>query len=286
VANAGVSQNVLPNATVTLDGSASSDADFNTLTYSWTLSRPNASAAVLSSATSAKPTFVADLPGAYVATLVVNDGRVNSTPVSVVVNAAAVNAAPVANAGVSQNLLTGATVTLDGSASTDANLDPLTYKWTMVSKPAGSAAAFTTVTAAAQKPTFTADKSGIYVAVLVVNDGKVDSTINSTTVTVTDVNAAPVANAGAAQTAAIVGTTKPTITLNGVESSDANGDLLSYKWVLTTKPANSTAVLATPTLMRSTFTADLAGVYVGTLVVNDGKVDSQPATVPITVTGP
>jgi hypothetical protein len=27
--------------------------------------------------------------------------------------------------------------------------------------------------------------------------------------------------------------------------------------------------------MRSTFTADLAGVYVATLVVNDGKVDSQ-----------
>jgi hypothetical protein len=108
----------------------------------------------------------------------------------------------------------------------------LTYKWTLVSKPSGSSAAFTTAAAAAQKPTFTADKSGVYVAVLVVNDGKVDSTINSTTVTVTDVNAAPVANAGASQTAVIVGATKPTVTLTGVESTDANGDLLSYKWVL------------------------------------------------------
>jgi len=286
VANAGVSQNVLPDATVTLDGIASSDADFNTLTYSWTLSRPTGSVAALSDATSPKPTFVADKSGAYVATLVVNDGRLNSNPVSVVVNAALVNAAPVANAGVSQNLLTGATVTLDGSASTDANLDTLTYKWTLVSKPSGSTATFTTTTAAAQKPTFIADKSGVYVAVLVVNDGKVDSTINSTTVTVTDLNAAPVANAGSSQTAVIVGTTKPTVTLNGVESTDANGDLLSYKWVLTTKPINSTAVLITPNAMRSTFTADLAGVYVGTLVVNDGKVDSSAATVPITVTGP
>jgi hypothetical protein len=76
------------------------------------------------------------------------------------------------------------------------------------------------------------------------------------------------------------------VTLNGVESTDANGDLLSYKGVLTTKPASSKAVLLTATSMRSTFTADLAGVYVGTLVVNDGKVDSLAATVPITVTGP
>jgi hypothetical protein len=291
VANAGVSQNVLPDATVTLDGIASSDADFNTLTYSWTLSRPTGSAAALSDATSAKPTFVADKSGAYVATLVVNDGKLNSNPVSVVVNAALVNAAPVANAGVSQNLLTGATVTLDGSASTDANLDNLTYKWTLVSKPLSSTATISTATpATSQKPQFIADKSGVYVAVLVVNDGKIDSTINSTTVTVTDVNAAPVANAGTAQTAVITivsgVTTKPTVTLNGVESTDANGDLLSYKWVLTTKPTGSTAVLITPNAMRSTFTADLAGVYVGTLVVNDGKVDSLAATVPITVTGP
>lgn len=291
VANAGVSQNVLPDATVTLDGSASSDADFNTLTYSWTLSRPTGSVAALSDVTSAKPTFVADKSGAYVATLVVNDGKLNSNPVSVVVNAALVNAAPVANAGVSQNLLTGATVTLDGSASTDANLDTLTYKWTLVSKPSSSSATISTASpATSQKPQFIADKSGVYVAVLVVNDGKIDSTINSTTVTVTDVNAAPVANAGTAQTAVITIvngiTTKPTVTLNGVESTDANGDLLSYKWVLTTKPANSTAVLITPNAMRSTFTADLAGVYVGTLVVNDGKVDSLAATVPITVTGP
>lgn len=293
VANAGVSQNVVPHPTnkVTLDGTASSDADFNTLTYSWTLSRPTGSAAALSDATSAKPTFVADKSGAYVATLVVNDGRLNSNPVSVVVNAELVNAAPVANAGVSQNVKTGTLVELNGSASTDANLDTLTYKWTLVSKPSLSNADFLLAfPATSQTPKFTADKSGVYVAVLVVNDGKIDSAINSTTVTVTDENVAPVANAGAAQTAVITTvlgvTTKPTITLNGVESTDANGDLLKYRWVLTTTPAYSEAKLENATSMRSTFTADKAGVYVGTLVVNDGKVDSLAATVPITVTGP
>jgi hypothetical protein len=44
--------------------------------------------------------------------------------------------------------------------------------------------------------------------------------------------------------------------------------------------------LVTPNAMRSTFTADQSGVFVATLVVNDGKLDSQAATVPITVTGP
>ena len=101
----------------------------------------------------------------------------------------------------------------------------------------------------------------------------------SVVVNATAVNAAPVANAGAAQTVAKAAT----VTLNGVESTDANGDLLSYKWVLTTRPAGSTAVLATATSMRSTYTADQSGVFVATLVVNDGKVDSQAATVPITV---
>lgn len=52
----------------------------------------------------------------------------------------AANVAPVANAGSAQSILTGAVVTLNGSASTDANSDPLTYAWTLTSKPVGSAA--------------------------------------------------------------------------------------------------------------------------------------------------
>ena len=46
------------------------------------------------------------------------------------------NAAPVANAGVNQNVITGTIVTLTALASTDPDNNPLTYKWTLVSKPA------------------------------------------------------------------------------------------------------------------------------------------------------
>src|SRR5215204_6195038 len=75
-ADAGPDQTAAVGSAVQLDGSASSDPDGNTLTFSWTFaSRPDASAAtLLSDATAVKPTFVIDRPGSYVVRLVVNDG--------------------------------------------------------------------------------------------------------------------------------------------------------------------------------------------------------------------
>jgi hypothetical protein len=99
----------------------------------------------------------------------------------VTVTATTANAAPVANAGAAQNITTGAAVVLNGSASSDANGDALTYAWTLTSRPAGSAAALTGSTSAV--PVFIADVAGTYVASLVVNDGKVNSTAVSVIVT-------------------------------------------------------------------------------------------------------
>lgn len=187
-----------------------------------------------------------------------------------------VNVAPVAQAGKAQSLLTGAVVTLDASASSDANNDTLTYLWTLTSKPSGSTAVLDKPTA--QKPTFKADVSGDYVASLIVNDGKLDSLASTVKITASVGNAAPVANAGSAQTV-VPGSV---VTLNGNNSSDANGDKLSYVWTLISKPAGSTATLAADDSVSPTFTADLAGNYVATLVVNDGKVDSAQSKVTIT----
>ena len=187
VANAGAAQSLMTNTTATLDGSASSDANGDLLTYAWTLtSKPVGSLASLSLPTTPMPTFIADVAGAYMASLTVNDGKVNSGNVATVnITASMTNAAPVANAGVAQNVVAGSVVTLDGSASSDANSDPLTYAWTLTSKPAGSTAALSSTTSA--KPTFTADVAGTYVASVVVNDGKVSSTTATTSVAVVDV---------------------------------------------------------------------------------------------------
>ncbi|WP_409415255.1 PKD domain-containing protein, partial [Escherichia coli] len=89
----------------------------------------------------------------------------------VTITVAAANSAPVANAGLAQNVPLSTTVTLDGSNSSDANNDFLTYKWALITRPAGSIAMLSSATSA--KPTFRADVSGTYVASLIVNDGKV-----------------------------------------------------------------------------------------------------------------
>jgi hypothetical protein len=193
VANAGPDQNVSTGSVVTLNGSGSSDANSDPLTYSWSFtSKPASSTATLSSVTAVNPTFTADKDGAYVLSLVVNDGTVNSAADTVTITASTANSAPVANAGPDQNVSTGSVVTLNGSGSSDANSDPLTYSWSFTSKPASSAA--TLSSASAVNPTFTADREGSYVFSLVVNDGTVSSTAD--TVTVTAVNHVPVPDSG------------------------------------------------------------------------------------------
>ncbi len=187
-----------------------------------------------------------------------------------------------ASVGAAQNVLMGAVVTLDGTASSDANNDSLTYVWTLTGRPNGSAAELAAATSA--RPTLTPDVAGGYVASLVVNDGKVNSAAATVSIMATapppPPNTAPVANAGTAQNVA----PGVVVTLNGTGSSDVNGDLLTYSWTLTSKPQGSTAVLGAANTARPMFTADLAGSYEATLVVNDGKTNSTTATVAVVAT--
>jgi len=179
VANAGPDQSASVGETVFLDGSGSSDLDGDPLTYAWSLPTvPPESAATLSDPNAVDPSFVADRPGSYVGQLIVHDGTEYSAPDTVVVTSE--NARPVANAGPDQSALPGNLVFLDGSGSYDADLDPLTYAWSLISRPAGSAAALSDP--AAIVPWLVPDMEGLYVAQLIVHDGTIESDPDTVTV--------------------------------------------------------------------------------------------------------
>jgi hypothetical protein len=275
VANAGRDQTAFVTRTVTLNGEHSSDVDGDPLSFNWTLvSAPDGSSAVLANPTSVTPTFVVDKSGVYVARLTVNDGTAASTPDTVTITTE--NSAPIANAGPDQSRLVIQTVTLDGNGSTDVDGDPLTYAWSLVSVPAGSSASLSDPTAIA--PTFVTDRPGTYVAQLIVSEPNAVSTPD--TVTITTLNSAPVANAGLDLTV-VAG---QAAFLSGLESSDVDGDPLTFQWSLTSVPPGSAAVLVNSSSASPSFIVDRPGTFVAQLIVNDGTVNSTPDTVMINTT--
>ena len=137
IADAGTDQTsgVLVGDAVVLDGSASSDADGDTLGYAWALTTvPPDSSAALADPSSDRPSFLADKPGTYVASLVVSDASSSSAPdevsVAVVIPPPAVVivtpepesiaiASPVAVAGTVDDPL--AAITVNGDPTPNSN---------------------------------------------------------------------------------------------------------------------------------------------------------------------
>jgi hypothetical protein len=272
-ANAGPNQTRRVGDSVVLDGSASFDADGDELGYHWSFSsRPPGSAAVLADRDTVNPSFVIDAPGEYVVQLVVNDGTQNSAASTVRITTE--NSSPVAHAGTDQTARIGDTVTLDGSGSFDVDGDPLSFGWNFTSRPIGSNAVLDNRTSVA--PTFVLDAPGDFVVRLVVSDGLNLSAPD--TVRISTENSAPVANAGPDQSRQV----GETVSLNGLGSSDPDGNPLTYAWSFSSKPAGSTAIIANANQSQATFVIDEPGEYVVRLVVNDGRLDSPPDTVRIT----
>ena len=135
-ANAGPDQKVASGASVTLDGSESSDPDDgDTISYSWSQTSGTPTV-TLTNASADNPTFTAPTVSAavdLVFTLTVTDSSSQSDTDTVTITIG--NTAPVASAGLDQIVSGGTTVTLDGSGSTDADGDDLTYQWTRRSGP-------------------------------------------------------------------------------------------------------------------------------------------------------
>ncbi len=188
-ADAGLNQAIHAGDTVVLDGSGSFDDNTATLDllYQWAFAgTPVGSTAALSGATTASPSFVADLPGTFLVELVVTDeAGLASAPDTVEISS--LNVTPVADAGLDRIVVVGDLVALDGSGSSDVDGDPLSYLWTLDAAPAGSLAAVadpTSVTA-----TLEPDLVGAYTVSLTVHDGFVPSAPDTVEITATTAEA-------------------------------------------------------------------------------------------------
>ena len=162
-----------------------------------------------------------DRAGTYLLQLVVNDGSRDSEPDTMSI-VASTNLPPNADAGFDQLILLPALGVLEGSASGDADLDSLSYRWTVVSQPAGSAASIGD--SSAKTTALSMDLAGSYVVQLIVNDGIVDSAPDTVSL-IAKTNQPPVADAGSDREVLL---SEPAI-LDGDASSDPDGDPLDYR---------------------------------------------------------
>ena len=191
VANAGPGQFANVGTPVTLDGSASTDAEDDAdgvaLGYAWTVfSQPAGASVQLSDANTAQATFLATVEGVYTFNLRVTDSGGETSSSTVSVNVSGLNDFPTPIAGPDQTVTLGATVTLDGSGSTDTEDDaagtPLSYSWLVSQEPAGA----NTMLSASDMAitTFTPTLAGTYELTLIVSDSQGAALPDSVLVTV------------------------------------------------------------------------------------------------------
>ena len=244
VADAGADINIDENVNGNLDGSKSSDFEGKPLTYSWTAP----AGIVVSDLTIAKPSFDApevEKDTVFTVVLIVNDGVRNSIPDTVKINVNHINKQPVANGGFGQVVDENVLVTLDGTASMDADkYDVITYLWTST-----DGAVLNDPTSAT--PTFTSPwlmNNKVFGFILVVNDGTVNSVDYSVSVLVKHANLKPTADAGLD----ISVNEGAGGNLNGSGSSDPEGMALTYLW---TAPAGF--IINNRTTVSPTFIAPL-----------------------------
>ena len=298
VADAGDDQVVLSGESVHLDGRNSSDLDGNIVTYTWTNTGETGDSLALSGADTAQPSFTADTLAAgapdvtHVFSLTVTDdaGRTSTDTVTVIVEAPLETnlAAPVANAGEDQVVLSGTMVVLDGSGSTDSHGTIESHAWNRT----GGTSNYVPSTVVTDPGTLLfkaesltgGDDDVTHVFELTVTNSAGETDTDMVMVTVTSGFANPVADAGDDQ----VVLSGETVHLDGRNSSDFDGNIVTYTWTKTGGTGDSVALSGADTAQPS-FTADTlaAGApdvtHVFSLTVTDEAGNESEAEI-ITVT--
>ena len=275
IADAGSDRVAKLGASVTLDGSGSSDPDGDTLTYAWR--QTQGPTVVLSGANTASATFTPTTTGDYTFTLTATDpyGLTASDEVKVKVLDS------------SQNLL-------PTNISARPAADIIDFSWTGVSIATGYEVqvgvpedggeigyASHTTTALTHRVENLAEGTRYYYRVRMTNaDGVGPWSAVSSTVTAIPANHLPIANAGADQTV----DAGASVTLDGSASSDRDGDDLTYAWKQVKGPK---VTLSGANTVRATFTApsSAASLRFRLTVTDEHEIKDIDAVI-ITVTVP
>jgi VCBS repeat-containing protein len=254
---------------------SASDVEGDSLTYS-IVTNGSKGVAVITNASTGAFTYYANpnANGSDSFTYRVNDGMVNSNPAPVSVTINPVNDAPVAYpSSLTTNEDTAATGTLSAS---DVDGDSLTYS--IVTNGSKGVAAITNASTGAFSYTPNPNANGSDSFTFRVNDGTLNSFAATVSITITPVNDIPVANAGN------LTLNEDFFTIGTLSASDVDGNSLTYS-IVTDGAKGHVAIgnASTGTFSYSPY-LNANGSDSFTFKVNDGTLDSNIATVSITIT--
>ncbi len=254
---------------VTLEGKGS-DPDNDTVDYKWSLiEKPAGSSAEITSTGANTAKFTPDVKGNYKIQLIVNDGRLDSAPISTILSVSSEDRAPTAVISVaSQSVAQNVNVDLSGALSFDPDGDELNYKW-KIYDPSGNDA--TPASYTNSTVTFTPTQTGNYSITLTVSD---DGGLSDSQTIIMKVgsseNKAPIAEIKTDSTDVAINSAT---TLDGSDSYDPNGSLITYRWSIYDPDGND----VTPTNNTNstiTFTPTQTGSYRAMLSVSDGSLEN------------
>lgn len=256
------------------------------ISYHWEIiNKPSDSNATLELTANATAYFVPDLTGLYEIQMTVEnveDALQANKVLTVQVDDVVENSAPIAKVNYDlRNYTVGETVKFSATESSDPDGNELTYQWLLLNKPQSSESQL--VGADSEFAEFIADVTGEYKVRLTVNDSLLSSE-EEFSVTVSNENIIPIADAGN-NIDAVLGII---VTLDGANSYDPDGGVLTYQWKLVSKPTESSFLgLTNPSLSQLSelvFEPDATGEYIFSLEVYDGEDYSVADTVKVKVT--
>jgi hypothetical protein len=291
VANAGPDQDgVIPGKIVYLNGSNSYDPETAAIqSYSWL--QLSGAPVSLSGTSAANPTFTAPFVGTIGDTLIfeltVSDDKGLLAKDRCAVTVIDKNLPPIADAGDNQLAVPGDLVYLDGSGSSDPDTgkgDQISYHWKQLSGTTVELSNHSSSIITFTVPSVITSDVALSFELTVTDLAGLSAVDTCIINVVTGTNRPPVADAGPATTTMVEGSV---IDLDGSNSSDPDGDAITYRWVQKSGPplTFSDPLVVQPSVTSSDVTADDIAVVVLTVTDASGLQGTDEIMISIEDTG-